>query len=154
MRILSTIFFATALVLAAALVFAADSITIDHPWARATPGGAQTGAVYMKLVNVADTEDRLTGGNSAVANEVQIHEMAVENGVMNMRELPNGLAIPAKGSVSLKPGSYHVMLIGLKQPLKQGEHIALTLYFEKAGKIDVDVPVLSMAATHHGMDMK
>lgn len=154
MRMLSMIFITAAMVLSAALVFAADSITINQPWARATPGGAQTGAVYMKLVNVGDTEDRLTGGSTSVASEVQIHEMAVENGVMKMRELPNGLAIPAKGSVSLKPGSYHVMLIGLKQPLKQGEHIALTLNFEKAGKIDVDVPVLSMGATDHDMDMK
>ncbi len=154
MRMLSIIFIASAMVLSAALVFAADSITVDHPWARATPGGAQTGAVYMKLVNASDAEDTLTGGSTSVASEVQIHEMAVENGVMKMRELPNGLAIPAKRSVSLKPGGYHVMLVGLKQPLKEGEHIALTLNFEKAGKIDVDVPVVSMGATHHGMDMK
>lgn len=152
MRILSTLLFAGALALTAASAFAADSIKVDHPWARATPGGAQTGAVYMKLVNSADSDDRLTGGASPVAKEVQIHEMKVEGGVMKMQELPNGLAVPAKGSVTLKPGSYHVMLIGLKKPLKKGQHFPLTLTFEKAGKLSITVPVMAIGAGH--MDMK
>ena len=93
------------------------SITVEQPWTRATPAGAKTGAVYMTLENKSGTADRLTGASSDVADKLQIHEMKVENGVMQMREIAGGLSVPAGGSVVLKPGSYHVMLIGLKKPL-------------------------------------
>ena len=122
------------------------SITVEQPWARVTPGSAKTGAVYMTLDNKSATADRLTGASSDVADKLQIHEMKVENGVMQMREAPDGLPIPAGGSVVLKPGSYHVMLIGLKKPLTTGEKIPLTLTFEKAGNISVTVPVQAMGA--------
>jgi copper(I)-binding protein len=123
------------------------SITVEQPWSRATPGGAKTGAVYMTLDNKSGTADRLTGVSSDVADKLQIHEMKVENGVMKMREVAGGLSIPAGGSVALKPGSYHVMLIGLKKPLTVGEKFPLTLTFEKAGNISVTVPVQAMGAT-------
>lgn len=84
------------------------------------------------------------GGNP---DKLQIHEMKVENGVMQMREITGGLPVPANGSVVLKPGSYHVMLIGLKKPLTAGETFPLTLTFAKAGNISVTVPVQSMGAT-------
>ena len=122
------------------------SIAVEQPWARATPSGAKTGAVYMTIDNKSDTADRLTGVSSAVADKLQIHEMKVENGVMQMREISGGLPIPADGSVVLKPGSYHVMLIGLKKPLTAGETFPLTLTFEKAGNISVTVPVQAMGA--------
>ena len=122
------------------------SITVEQPWARATPGGAKTGAVYMTLDNKSGTADRLTGASSDVAEKLQIHEMKVENGVMKMREIAGGLPIPANGSVVLKPGTYHVMLIGLKKPLTAGEKFPLTLTFEKAGNISVTVPVQAMGA--------
>jgi periplasmic copper chaperone A len=125
---------------------ATSTITVDQPWARATAAGAQTGAVYLTLDNKGSTPDRLTGASSDVANKLQIHEMKVENGVMQMRELAGGLSIPAGGSVVLKPGSYHVMLIGLKKPLTAGEKFPLTLTFEKAGTISVTVPVQAMGA--------
>ena len=123
------------------------SITVEQPWSRATPKGAKTGAVYMTLDNKSGTADRLTGASSDVADKLQIHEMKVENGVMKMREIAGGLSIPASGSVVLKPGSYHVMLIGLKKPLTVGEKFPLTLTFEKAGNISVTVPVQAMGAT-------
>jgi periplasmic copper chaperone A len=123
------------------------SITVEQPWARATPAGAKTGAIYMTLDNKSGTADRLTGASSDVADKLQIHEMKVENGVMQMREVPGGLPIPAGGSVVLKPGSYHVMLIGLKKQLTAGEKIPLTLTFENAGNISVTVPVQAMSAT-------
>jgi copper(I)-binding protein len=123
------------------------SIIIEQPWARATPTGAKTGAVYMTLDNKSGTADRLTGASSDVADKLQIHEMKVENGVMQMREVPGGLPIPAGGSVVLKPGSYHVMMLGLKKPLTAGEKIPLTLTFEKAGNISVTIPVQAMGAT-------
>lgn len=123
------------------------AISVEQPWARATPAGAITGAAYMTLDNKSGAADRLTGASSDVAEKVQIHEMKVENGVMQMREIAGGLAIPANGSVVLKPGSYHVMLIGLKKPLAAGEKFALTLTFAKAGNISVTVPVEAMGAT-------
>ncbi len=124
-----------------------SSIAIEQPWARATPAGAKTAAVYMTINNKSGAGDRLTGTSSDVADKLQIHEMKVEDGVMKMRELPGGLPIPADGSVTLQPGGYHVMLIGLKKPLTAGETFLLTLSFEKAGNISITVPVQAMGAT-------
>jgi copper(I)-binding protein len=128
------------------------SIAIEQPWARATPAGALTGVVYMTLENKTNTADRLTGVSSSVAAQVQIHEMAVVDGIMQMRQVVGGLPIAAGGSVILKPGSYHVMLIGLKRPLVAGETLPLTLTFANAGNISVTVPVQAMGATqsHQG----
>lgn len=117
------------------------SIQIEQPWARATPAGAMSGAVYMTINNKSNDADRLTGAAADVAKTSQIHEMKVVGGVMKMREISGGLAVPANGSVTLKPGGYHVMLIDLKKPLKAGETVRLTLTFEKAGKVDVSAPV-------------
>jgi periplasmic copper chaperone A len=151
MRTLSKLALATLLIGFVAPAFAQGtsdtSITVEQPWSRATPKGAKTGAVYMTLDNKSGTPDRLTGASSDVADKLQIHEMKVENGVMKMREVPDGLSIPAGGSVVLKPGSYHVMMIGLKKPLTAGEDFPLTLTFEKAGNISVTVPVQAMGAS-------
>jgi len=125
---------------------ATATIVVQQPWARATPAGAGTGAVHMTLVNKSGSADRLTGASSDDAPTVQIHEMSVVNGVMRMRQLANGLLIPAGGTVALKPGSYHVMLIGLKKPLTAGQTLPLTLVFEKAGNISVTVPIQAMGA--------
>jgi copper(I)-binding protein len=130
---------------------AKPSIAIEDPYARATPAGAQTGAAYMTIDNKAAAPDRLTGASSDVAAHVQVHEMTMDNGVMKMREVAGGLAVPAGGSVTLKPGSYHVMLIGLKKPLTAGESFPLTLTFEKAGNIPITVPVKAMASNQSGM---
>ena len=122
------------------------SISVEQPWSRATPNGAKTGAVYMTIDNKSGAADKLTGASSDVADKVQIHEMKVENGVMQMREIAGGLTVPANGSVVLKPGSYHVMLIGLKKPLTVGEKFPVTLTFAKAGNIPVTVAVQAMGA--------
>ena len=152
MRTLSKFVFMAALIAAAPVALAQTGgnakITVEQPWARATPGGAKTGAAYMTLANKTDTADRLTGASSDVAAKVQIHEMKVVNGVMQMRPLTDGLAIPANGSVTLKPGAYHVMLIGLKKPLVAGQSFPLTLTFAKAGNISVTVPVKAMGAAN------
>jgi periplasmic copper chaperone A len=138
-----------ALLLAAALpAFSQNAaIQVEKPWARATPAGASTGAVYMTLDNKSNAADRLTGVSTDVAATVQVHEMKVVNDKMQMREVAGGLAIPADGSVVLKPGSYHLMLMGLKKPLKAGDSFPLTLKFEKAGEVAVTVPVEAMGAT-------
>jgi len=154
MRLLSKLTFAAAFMVFAAAVAAQSgppsTITVEQPWARATPKGAMTGAAYMTLKNKSNTEDRLTAASSDVAAKVQIHEMAVVNGVMQMRQLTNGLPIPASGSVILKPGSYHVMLIGLKKPLVADETFPLMLTFAKAGNISVTVQVKAMGSNPSG----
>jgi len=127
------------------------SIQVEQPWSRATPTGASTGAVYLTITNKSHDTDRLLGALSDVADKSQIHEMKVVNGTMEMREVSGGLPVPAGGSVVLKPGGYHVMLIGLKKPLKAGETIPLTLDFEKAGKVSITVPVRAMGAGHDDM---
>jgi copper(I)-binding protein len=145
MRFLSKLTLMAIMIIVAPAVFAqgggTSTITVEQPWARATPTGAMTGAVYMTLANKTDTADRLTAASSEVARNVQIHEMTVVNGIMRMRQLTKGLAIPAGGSVTLKPGSYHMMLIGLKKPLIAGQALPLTLTFAKAGNISITVPI-------------
>jgi periplasmic copper chaperone A len=151
MRCLSRLSLIAVLLAAAPAAFAqaggTSKINVDHPWARATPAGATTGAAYMTLANKSATADRLTAASSDVANKVQIHEMAVVNGIMQMQEVANGLSIPASGSVTLKPGAYHVMLIGLKKRLIAGQTLRLTLIFAKAGSISITVPIQAIGAT-------
>ena len=155
MRNLSKLAFATLLMVAAVPAFAqSPSIQVENPWARATPSGAKTGAVYMTIDNKSSIADRLTGVSSEVAKKLQIHETKTDKGITKMREISGGLPVPVGGSLVLKPGGYHVMLIDLNRPLKAGETFPLTLVFEKAGKISITVPVQSMGATgatHDGM---
>jgi copper(I)-binding protein len=115
----------------------AGDLTIVHPWSRATPEGARVAGGYMTIRNAGAQADRLTGGTFAEAGRVEIHEMAMANGVMTMRELAAGLEIPAGGSVELKPGGLHVMFMDLKRALKKDEMIAGTLTFARAGTVNV-----------------
>lgn len=124
----------------------ADSLTIEHPWARATPSGATVGGGYAVIKNNGKEADRLTAATADIAGKVEIHEMAVVDGVMKMRELPGGLSISAGGSVTLKPGSYHIMFMDLKGPLKKGQHVKGTLTFEHAGVVPVEFDVQSIGA--------
>ena len=152
MRTLLTLAAATLLIVAASFAFAQGaSIQVEQLWARATPAGASTGAVYLTITNKSQEMDRLLSASSDVADKLQIHEMKVVNGVMEMREVTGGVAVAANGSVELKPGSYHLMLMGLKKPLKAGETIPLTLDFEKAGKVSITVPIRAMGAGHDDM---
>jgi copper(I)-binding protein len=123
-------------------------LKISAPWARATPKGAQVGGGYLTITNMGSEPDRLLGGTSAVAKEVQVHEMTMANGVMKMRQLAGGLEIKPGATVTLKPGGYHIMFVGLTQPLKQGEHFKVTLAFAKAGKVDVDFTTEGLGAMH------
>jgi periplasmic copper chaperone A len=122
-------------------------LKIDHPWTRATPGGAKVGGGYMKITNTGSETDRLIGGSAEIAGILEIHEMAMDGNVMKMRALEKGLEIKAGASVELKPGGYHVMFIDLKKPLKEGEKIKGNLIFEKAGKVDVEYRVESRGGT-------
>jgi copper(I)-binding protein len=100
-----------------------------------------TGAVFMLLVNEGGEADRLVGGQTDVAEVVEIHETVMEGEVMKMQMLPDGLEVPAKGEVLLKPGGHHVMLIGIQRDLQVGDTFSLDLQFEKIGIIKVQPKV-------------
>ena len=121
------------------------SLYVDHPFARATPPGARAAGAFLTVENRGTTPDRLIAASSPVAGIVEVHEMAMDGGVMKMRAIP-GIDIKAGSKVDLKPGGYHIMLMELKQPLKNGDRFPLTLTFEKAGKIEVSVWVEDMAS--------
>jgi copper(I)-binding protein len=130
--------------------FKLGNLEIKSPWSRAIPAGAKVAGGYFVVVNHGDTPDRLVSATAEVAGRAEIHEMSMQNGVMTMRPQPQGLAIPAHGEVALKPGSYHLMLLDLKRPPKQGEPFAGTLTFEKAGKVDVTFAVEGIGAPAGG----
>ena len=143
-------FVSFALALAAiAPAHADDSVTVTQAWARATPGTVKTGAIYLTATNNGMAADRLVGASSPAADKVELHEMAMDNGVMKMRPVKSLTIAPGK-SVVLKPGGYHVMLTGLKAPLKEGDTVPLTLRFEKAGAIAVTAQIAKAGAMHPG----
>ncbi len=124
----------------------AGDLVITQAWSRATPGGAKVGGGYLTIENKGSAPDRLIGGSADVADKVQIHEMAVNNGVMTMRALDKGLVIEPGKTVKLAPGGYHLMLLDLKRPLKQGDKLPVTLEFEKAGKVSLSLDVQGIGA--------
>jgi copper(I)-binding protein len=121
-------------------------IEITNTWARATPKGAQVGGAYMTITNHGTTSDRLVGGSSPVAGKLEFHEMTMDRGVMKMRPVKGGVEIKPGATVKLAPEAMHVMLVGLKQPLKQGARIPAMLEFAKAGKVTIEYQVESMGA--------
>lgn len=127
--------------------YKAGELLIDHPWTRATPKGAAVAGGYAKITNHGSEADRLVGGSAAPAANFEIHEMSVENNIMKMRQLTDGLEIKPGETVELKPGSYHLMMMGLKEPLKEGEKVKGTLIFEKTGTVEVEYKVEAMGAT-------
>jgi periplasmic copper chaperone A len=146
------------LLVASALVFAwsgaalahsykLGSLEIGHPWARATPPTAPTGGGFLTVTNTGTTPDRLISVKSAAAETVQVHEMKMEGNVMRMREISGGLEIAPGATVTLAPGGLHIMMMGLKAPLKQGDKVPVTLVFEKAGSINVELAVVALGAS-------
>jgi copper(I)-binding protein len=138
---------------AAAEELKAGDLLIENPWARATPKGAAVGAGYLTIRNNGDAPDRLTGGTADFAG-VEVHEMSMAGGVMKMRELKDGLEIPAHGTVTLAPGGSHLMFTGLKQPLRKGEVAKATLSFDHAGSVAVEFPVEGVGAAGVGDSVK
>ncbi|MBP7670488.1 MAG: DUF1775 domain-containing protein [Ferrovibrio sp.] len=128
----------------------AGNIRIEQPFARATP--AKMGGAFMTLVNGGNAADRLVKAASPVAEAVELHTHVKDGDTMRMRPV-DGIDIAAQGRTMLEPGSFHVMLIGLKQPLKEGASFPLTLTFEKAGPVTLQVPVLKAGASPSGMSM-
>jgi periplasmic copper chaperone A len=132
--------------------YKAGPIKIEGPWIRATPAGSEVAGGYMKIENTGKEADRLIGGSTGIAGKFEIHEMKMEGSVMKMRELPKGLELKPGQSVELKPGSYHLMLVGLKQQAKEGDKVKGTLVFEKAGAVEVEYAVRGMGAKAGGGD--
>lgn len=123
------------------------SLEIGHPWARATPPTAPTGGGFLSVTNKGTAPDRLISASSPAAGAVQIHEMKMEGNVMRMREFEGGLEIAPGATITLAPGNLHLMMMGLKEPFKAGEKVPVTLVFEKAGKIDIELVVVPMGAS-------
>ncbi|GGH15000.1 hypothetical protein GCM10007036_14680 [Alsobacter metallidurans] len=147
------LFLAGAFLLAAPALahdFQAGELVIVHPTSRATPGGAKVGAGYLTIRNTTSSDDRLVRIESAVADRIQVHASTNENGVARMREMANGLPLPANSEVTLKAGGDHIMFVDLKQPLKAGDKIAATLVFEHAGQVEVTFNVEPLGGAKAG----
>jgi len=115
-------------------------IKIEHAYTRATMPGQQVAGGFMKIENKSGPADQLISASSPIAGEVQLHEMAMEGNVMKMRQVKD-IAVPAGGSVELKPGGLHLMFINIKAPLSAGETVPVKLKFAKAGEVEVSMPV-------------
>lgn len=145
----------TFLAIAAAIVVAAPAwadssgIKVDQVWARATPGLAKTAAIYLTITNTGTTPDTLEAASTPVAEHAGLHEDKMANGVMQMRSLKSLTIEPGK-SVVLQPSTFHIMLTGLKAPLKEGQTVPLTLSFEHAGQQQVTASVAKVGAMHAG----
>ena len=119
-------------------------VGVEQPWTRATPPGATVGAGFMRLRN-AGAADRVVGASSPVAERVEMHVTLREGDVVQMREVKS-FEVPAGGSFELKPGGAHLMLVGLRRPLKKGEKVPLTLKLGQGGELNLELSVEEMGA--------
>ena len=149
--------FIAALVLGAAAAahahsFKAGDIAIEHPYARVSAPGQPNGGAYLQLKNTGSA-DRLLSASAAVSTSIELHSMQMEGDVMRMRQV-DAIDVPTGQAVVLQPGGLHLMLVGLKSPLKAGERFPLTLRFEKAGEVKVEVVVEAPKDVPMQHDMK
>ena len=155
---LLTLFFAIATLIIGTNAHAGQTkigdLVIDQPVARATVPGQKVGGGYLTITNNGTETDRLIGGMASFSGKVEIHEMKMENEVMKMAALPDGLEIAPGETVTLKPGGFHIMFMKLAEPLKAGDQRAATLVFEKAGKVHITFDVLSVEETMKMKDGK
>jgi periplasmic copper chaperone A len=127
-------------------------LTLEQFFTRATPAGAKAAGGFLTITNNGKTDDRLVSVSSLMATRTEIHEMAVKDTIMTMRPKEDGILLPAGQTVSLKPGGLHIMFMQIKEPFKKDMIIPVTLTFEKAGSIDIEMPVILMgskAPAHH-----
>jgi periplasmic copper chaperone A len=144
MKALRSLTLVAAMILVAAPALAqSGGLEVNHAWARATPGKSDIGAAYLTIRS--PNADRLVAASTPVAKEAQLHTMTMQGMVMKMRPLA-AINVPAGQSVTLAPGGTHIMLMGLKSPLKAGQSFPLTLTFAKAGQRTVDVAVEPVGA--------
>lgn len=131
--------------------FQLGELHIDHPWARALPPTAPNGAAYFVVHNKGSQGDRLLGASTPLAAKAELHTHVHLGEVMKMQKV-DSVGVPASGEARFEPGGNHVMLFGLTQPLVAGERFPLTLQFEKAGKVEVEVAIEAeapQAEQHH-----
>ena len=121
-------------------VAAPPTLRAEAPYVRLAPPHAQATGAFLRLHNDANTARQLVKADSPVARTVELHDHINDNGVMKMRPVPH-IVVPARGQVDLKPGSYHVMLIDMKAPLREGENVPLTLTFDDGSTLHVTAPV-------------
>lgn len=129
----------------------AAAVVVTDAWCRATPNGARAGGCFATFT--ATTDDRLTGGSTPRAAQLQVHEMSMDGGMMKMGQIEGGLPLPAGQAVALAPGGNHIMLMELTQPLAEGETVPLTLTFATAPEVTVQAPVRRVTPGgegHHG----
>jgi copper(I)-binding protein len=127
--------------------YAFGPLKVTHPWSRPTPPGASTAAGYLTITNTGATPDRMLGGSSPAADKVEIHKESLAGGIMTMRPVPDGITIAAHGSVTLAPGGYHLMIFGPKHPFRPGDHVSVSLRFEHAGVVSLDLLVEQPSAS-------
>src|ERR1700743_2638037 len=134
----------------------AGDLVISQAWTRATPGNSKLGGGFLTIENKGSAPDKLIGVSGDVAGKIEVHEMKMDGGVMKMRPVEGGLTIDPGKTVKLAPGGYHLMMMDLKSPLKQGDKLPVTLQFEKAGKVAVtlDVQAVGAPAPSGGGEMK
>lgn len=138
----STFLAAAAALSLATVAFAGDTIMVGDPYARSSTSKSTSGAAFMVLKNTGTQDDRLIGARADIAKRVELHTHIEDaNGVMQMIHIEGGIPLPAGQEHGLKRGGDHVMFMGLTQALEQGDTISLTLTFEKAGDVTIEVPV-------------
>ncbi len=131
---------------AAARDYSLGCLEIGQPWARATTSSAPAGGGFLTITNKGTTRDRLIAVRTPVAEQAQVHEMKMDGNVMRMRALDGGLEILPGATVTLAPGGLHLMLMGLRKPLVRDTRVPLTLVFEKAGSVEIELSIEAMGA--------
>jgi len=132
--------------------FKLGEITIGHPYARSTAPGQPNGGAFLSLENRGADDKLVSADAGPIASRTELHTMSMDGDVMRMRRVDD-IAVGSGKAVALKPGGYHVMMFGLKAPLKEGDTFPLKLHFEKAGDVTVTVNVEGPAADHTKMPM-
>jgi copper(I)-binding protein len=122
------------------------AISVENAWSRAVPSGAKVAVGFLAIRNDGDEPDRLLSASAPFAGKTEIHQSSMAEGMMRMRPVPDGVRVPAKGTVMLEPHSYHLMFMQLTQPLQEGDTVTAKLTFERAGSVDVVFQVLGMGA--------
>jgi copper(I)-binding protein len=125
---------------AAAHGYGVGDLQVRHPWTRATPAGATVAAGYLEIRNSGQQADRVVGASTPAAERVEFHVQVQEGDVLKMREVKD-FGVPARQRLTLRPGGSHLMLVGLKQPLVKGARVPLTLRFERAGELQIELEV-------------
>ena len=129
-------------------------VMMMNPWSRPAPPVAVNGAAYVSFHNMGPEQDKLIGARSDIADRVEIHDHIMENGLMKMHHIEDGLTLNSGEKVELEPGGKHLMLLGLNKPLVEGESFQIILQFENAGEKSIEVKIQEKpaAAKEHGQD--